>query len=61
MILYKGKSLLLEALMDGGGGSSRLFLLPWFDRLASIFSLIEDGGVWPDGLLDGFFSLILKV
>ena len=33
---------------------------PWFDGLARILSLVEDTGVWPDGLLDAYFTLIPK-
>ena len=40
--------------------SSRATTGAWFDRLATIFSLIEEGGVWPDGLLDGYISMIPK-
>ena len=32
----------------------------WFDRLASIFALVEEEGVWPDGLLEGYISMIPK-
>ena len=32
----------------------------WFDRLASIFTLVEGEGVWPDGLLDAYIAMIPK-
>ena len=34
--------------------------LPWFDGLARILALVEEEGVWPDGLLDAFFAMIPK-
>ena len=30
----------------------------WFDGLASIFSKVEDTGVWPEGLLDVYIAMI---
>ena len=33
---------------------------PWFDGLARILSLVEDTGVWPDGLLDAYIAMIPK-
>ena len=32
----------------------------WFDRLASIFILVEEEEVWPDGLLDAYTAMIPK-
>ena len=33
----------------------------WFDRLASIFTLVQEEGGWPDGLLDAYIAMIPKV
>ena len=47
--------------LDGWGWREfKALPLAWFDRLASIFSLVEEDGVWPDGLLGGYISMILK-
>ena len=45
-----------------GWGWRELKALPiaLFDKLASLFSLVEEEGVWPDGLLDAFFAMIPK-
>ena len=32
----------------------------WYDGLARILSLVEDAGVWPDGLLDAYIAMIPK-
>ena len=32
----------------------------WFDELARILTLLEDHGVWPDGLLDAYITMIPK-
>ena len=32
----------------------------WYDGLARILSLVEDTGVWPDGLLDASITMIPK-
>ena len=47
--------------LDGWGW--RVFkVLPvsWFDELARILTKIEDLGVWPDGLLDAYITMIPK-
>ena len=33
----------------------------WFDGIARILSCVEDFGIWPDGLLDAYIAMILKV
>ena len=33
---------------------------PWFDGLARILTLVEEEGVWPDGLLDAYIAMIPK-
>ena len=32
----------------------------WFDGLAAILRLVEESGVWPDGVLDAFMVMIPK-
>ena len=32
----------------------------WFDELARILTKVEDLGVWPDGLLDAYITMIPK-
>ena len=43
-----------------GWGWRELKVLPvsWYDELARILTKIEDLGVWPDGLLDAYISMI---
>ena len=47
--------------LDGWGWRD-LKVLPvsWFDGLARILSMVEDLGVWPDGLLDAYITMIPK-
>ena len=33
---------------------------PWFDGLARILRVVEETGVWPDGLLDAYVAMIPK-
>ena len=41
--------------LDGWGWRElKVLPTPWFDGLARILSLVEDTGVWPDGLLDAY-------
>ena len=44
------------------GGWRELKVLPvsWFDGLARILTKVEDIGVWPDGLLDAYITMIPK-
>ena len=32
----------------------------WFDELARILTMVEDVGVWPDGLFDAYIAMIPK-
>ena len=45
-----------------GWGWRELKVLPvsWYDGLARILSTVEDTGVWPDGLLDAYITMIPK-
>ena len=38
----------------------KALLVAWFDKLAAIFTLVEEEGVWPDGLLDAYIAMIPK-
>ena len=46
-----------------GWGWRELKVLPvaWFDGLARILTRVEELGVWPDGLLDAYITMIPKV
>ena len=46
-----------------GWGWRELKVLPvaWFDGLAKILTRVEETGVWPDGLLDAYITMIPKV
>ena len=47
--------------LDGWGWRDLKALpLPWFDGLARILRLVEETGVWPDGLLDAYVAMIPK-
>ena len=47
--------------LDGWGWRDLKALpLPWFDSLACILRLVEEEGVWPDGLLDAYIAMIPK-
>ena len=47
--------------LDGWGWRELKALpLPWFDSLACILRLVEEGFVWPDGLLDAYIAMIPK-
>ena len=47
--------------LDGWGWKElKVFLVSWFDQLARILTLVEDNGVWPDGLLDAYITMIPK-
>ena len=45
-----------------GWGWRELKVLPvsWFDELTRILNLVEDTGVWPDGLLVAYIAMIPK-
>ena len=47
--------------LDGwGAGSLRFLPVSWFDELARILTKVEDLGVWLDGLLDDYITMIPK-
>ena len=45
-----------------GWGWRELKVLPvaWYDELARILTVVENTGVWPDGLLDAYIAMIPK-
>ena len=47
--------------LDGWGWREfKALPVAWFDRLASILTLEEEDGVWPDGMLDAYNATIPK-
>ena len=47
--------------LDGWGWKElKVFPVSWFDQLARILTLVEDTGIWPDGLLDAYIAMIPK-
>ena len=47
--------------LDGRGWRElKVLLVAWVDGLARILTLVEDTGVWPDGLLDAYIAMIFK-
>ena len=47
--------------LDGWGWREMMVLpVSWYDELARILTLVEDSGVWPDGLLDAYIAMIPK-
>ena len=46
-----------------GWGWRELKVLPvaWYDGLARILTKVEELGVWPDGLLDAYIAMILRL
>ena len=47
--------------LDGWGWREfKVLPLSGYDELARILTKVEDVGVWPDGLLDAYISMILK-
>ena len=48
--------------LDGWGWTEfKVLPISWSDELARILSLVEDTGVWPDGLLDASITMIPKL
>ena len=47
--------------LDGWGWREfKVLPVSWFDELARILTKVEDLGVWPDGLLDAYITMIPK-
>ena len=47
--------------LDGWGWKEfKVLPVSWFDQLARILTLVEDNGIWPDGLLDAYIAMIPK-
>ena len=47
-------------LMAGGWRELKVLPVSWYDGLARILTKVEDLGVWPDGLLDAYITMIPK-
>ena len=44
--------------LDGWGWREfKALPVAWFDKLASLFTLVEEEAVWPDGLLDAYIAM----
>ena len=46
--------------LDGWWREFKVLPVSWFDELARILTKVEDLGVWPDGLLDAYITMIPK-
>ena len=58
VVLRKGVS---AGSLDGWGWREfKVLPVSWFDELARILTKVEDLGVWPDGLLDAYITMIPK-
>ena len=58
VVLHKGVS--AGSLDVWGWREMKALPVSWFDELARILVKVEDLGVWPDGLLDGYIAMIPK-
>ena len=54
------KSVTAGSLNGWGWREFKVLPLSWYDELARILTLVEDNGVWPDGLLDAYITMIPK-
>ena len=59
--VVKKKSATAGSLDGWGWRELKVLLVAWFHGLARILSMVEDLGVWPDGLLDAYIAMIPKV
>ena len=47
--------------LDGWGWREfKALPVVWFDRLASILTLVEEDGIWLDGMLDAYIAMSMK-
>ena len=60
MTWFKVKKTTAGSLDGWGWREFKALPVAWFDRLASIFTLVEEEGGWPDGLLDAYIAMIPK-
>ena len=58
VVLHKGVS--AGGLDVWGWRELKVLPVSWFDELARILAKVEDLGVWPDGLLDAYITMIPK-
>ena len=59
--IVKKKSATAGSLDGWGWRELKVLPVAWFHGLARILSVVEDLGVWPDGLLDAYIAMIPKV
>ena len=45
---------------DWGWRELKVLPVAWYDELARVRTIVEDTGVWPDGLLDAYIAMIPK-
>ena len=58
--VVQGKGATAGSLDGWGWRELKVLLVSWYDGLARILTLVEDDGVWPDGLLDAYIAMIPK-
>ena len=59
-MLFNEKVLLLASLDGWGWRELKVLPLSRYDELARFLTKVQDVGVWPDGLLDAYISMIPK-
>ena len=59
-MLFAARVLLQAVMMGWGWRELKVLFVAWYDGLARKFTKVEDIGVWPDGLLDAYISMIPK-
>ena len=58
--VVRGKTATAGSLDGWGWRELKVLPVSWYDELARILTKVEDLGVWPDGLLDAYISMIPK-
>ena len=58
--VVQGKGATAGSLDGWGWRELKVLLVSWYDGLARILTRIEETGVWPDGLLDAYITMIPK-
>ena len=58
--VVRGKGATAGSLDGWGWRELKVLPVSWYDGLARILTAVEDTGVWPDGLLDAYITVIPK-
>ena len=58
--VVRGKGATAGSLDGWGWRELKVLPVSWYDGLARILPMVEDTGVWPDGLLDAYIAMISK-